>query len=166
MKFKVFTLSLDPDTCAFDDDDAQAFLEGKDVLEIREHLLTYAGAPMWALMVVYRDRTEPSKRRRGLARIDDIRAALPESTHGLFDALRSWRNTRSRLEGKPPYLVLTNRQLADVAIAAPRSLEALRAVAGVGDARVKSLGSDIMEVVSAIAAPDGPPLPTTPETSK
>ena len=55
MKVRVFTLTLDPETGAFDDTAVVEFLEGRDAIALSEHLFTYGGAPTLALVIQYRD---------------------------------------------------------------------------------------------------------------
>ena len=47
----------------------------------------------------------------------------------LFDALRRWRNERALRVGKPPFVLLTNQQMAKMASRRPLSLTELKEVA-------------------------------------
>lgn len=64
---------------------------------------------------------------------------LQESDMGLFQLLREWRGRRARNEGLPPYVVLTNRQLAYVTRAKPQSLADLQKIDGFGEAKASKL---------------------------
>lgn len=73
----------------------------------------------------------------------------------LFNALRDWRNERAREEGVPPYVIATNRQLAQVARDRPQTLSQLAQVEGFGKAKVGRHGRAMLQVVGAPAAVDG-----------
>ena len=47
-------------------------------------------------------------------RDESWRALLTPEDMPLFQALRDWRNERSRREGIPPYLICTNKQTAEM----------------------------------------------------
>jgi superfamily II DNA helicase RecQ len=68
--------------------------------------------------------------RRLLGELDEIERAR-------YDALLDWRRRTAGDEGVPPYVILTNRQCLDVARTAPRTLEGLRQIKGVGKKRLE-----------------------------
>ena len=114
MNLKVFTLPWSDAAGGFDDAVMERFLERKTVLAVSEHLLQRDGEPAWALLVTYREppdayapRLEP--------RADEVRAALSPPEQALYEALRLWRNERAKRDGRPPFALLTNRQLGDPA---------------------------------------------------
>lgn len=59
-------------------------------------------------------------------------------------------------EGITPYVLLTNRQLAEVARRRPTTLTALREVGGIGEAKAGRFGTDLLAVV--VAAVERPEL--------
>jgi ATP-dependent DNA helicase RecQ len=67
----------------------------------------------------------------------------------LFQRLRAWRRDRSRSEGVPAYTVFTDRTARELAARRPRDPEALRSVYGMGDARVRAFGEELLEVIGA-----------------
>lgn len=146
MKLKVFTLRLSAETGAFDDQEMQGFLEDKDVLDVSEHMLTHGGEPVWAFLVRY-TQAQGSKR----AARPDYRATLNAADQALFDTLRRWRNERAKKDGRPAYVLLTNKQVTALAQQRPQTLAALRAIEGIGDARVTELGEEILALVKASA---------------
>ena len=122
MKVRALTLRLDPETGAFDDSALQAFVADRTVISVTEHFFTDGGAPVWALLLTYRDDAPFAEARPSGRRHDSNPAAdLAPEERELYDALRAWRSDRSSAEGKPPYLLFNNRQLAAIAKARPRS---------------------------------------------
>ncbi len=151
MKLKAFTLAYDSERCAFDDTELQAFLTDKRVLDVSERFFVHDGAPVWALLVSYRSDGGPSAVRRstrdGGERVD-WRNQVPEPDRPMYDTLRQWRNQRAQADGKPAYVLLTNRQLATIASARPTTLAQLSAVDGVGEARLKAFGEALLTVIA------------------
>ena len=147
MKLKVFTLRFDPDAGGFDDGALQDFLEGKEALAVHEHFFVHEQVPTWALLISYREVERPGEPRRSYTARKDWRAELAEEDRPLYDALRLWRNELARRDGRPPYVLLTNRQLADITRLRPASQEALREVHGVGDAKCEALGEQVLALV-------------------
>ena len=85
----------------------------------------------------------------------DWRLEVAEQERPLFDALRTWRNARAERDGTPAYVLLTNRQLVDVCRVRPQGLEELRTVRGIGEAKAKSFGEELLAVVAAAPAGAG-----------
>ncbi len=44
---------------------------------------------------------------------------LEPEHRAIFEALRKWRNERAKRDGRPPYVLFTNGQLANIARARP-----------------------------------------------
>jgi len=152
MHLKAFTLRLDPATGLFDDGAMEEHLAGREVMDVYEHLFHQEGEPVWAILVTCRDAAGTALA-RGTPDREDPRKRLSRPDRELFDALRRWRNERAAREGRPAYVLFTNRQLAAIATARPGSLEALREVEGVGEARARDFGEDVLALLSA--APEG-----------
>ena len=55
--------------------------------------------------------------------------ALDATEHrAVFEVLRKWRNERAKRDGRPPYVLFTNSQLANLARGRPDTRAALEAV--------------------------------------
>lgn len=116
MKVRVFTLRFDSSARHFDDTELCRFMEeGVEVIEVRDHVLTCDGQPVLVLLVSYRPTTgaELMPARRDGPNRSDIKLSADEAQR--FEAVRAWRNARAQRDGKPPYVLLTNRQLAAIA---------------------------------------------------
>ena len=77
------------------------------------------------------------------ARDSDLDAAQTP----LFEALRGFRLERARAEGVPPYVILHDRSLRDIARRRPANLDALRLCFGVGPAKAERWGEGLLAVV-------------------
>ena len=70
----------------------------------------------------------------------------------LFNTLRQWRSEKSKKDGVPPYVILNNKQLAELCQNRPRSKYDLLKVEGIGKAKVEKYGDDILKITSYIEA--------------
>ena len=152
MKLKVITLRLDPATGLFDDKGLAEFQLGKDVLEVSEHFLVHESIPTLALVMRYRDlpdgvRPSPDPVRK------DWRAELDPDGKRIYDEMRLWRGRRAKRDGLPPYLILNNRELAELAMKRPASLTQLREIDGVGEAKSARWGEELLAILSKLHAP-------------
>jgi ATP-dependent DNA helicase RecQ len=73
--------------------------------------------------------------------------ALDAEARPLFEALRGFRLERAREAGVPPYVILHDRSLRDIARRRPANLDALQTCHGVGPAKARRWGEDLLAVV-------------------
>lgn len=66
---------------------------------------------------------------------------------GVFEALRSWRAERSKADGVPAYVVLSNADLEDIARRHPTTLDELADCRGIGPTRLERYGDDLLAVL-------------------
>ncbi len=65
----------------------------------------------------------------------------------LYEALVAWRTERARESEKPAYTILTNRSLLEIQSSLPTTIEELKAISGIGPAKLKNYGDDIINIV-------------------
>ena len=75
-------------------------------------------------------------------------AAVPGRAWRPASALRAWRLERSKADGVPAYVVLSDKHLDGIAERHPTSLAELRACPGIGPAKLESYGDEILEVLA------------------
>ena len=84
------------------------------------------------------------------------RAAVPSDLDAqgarIFEALRGWRLETAREEGKPPYVVASDRTLRDIATLKPADMDELQLAHGIGPAKVEKFGAHILRVIRATQA--------------
>jgi ATP-dependent DNA helicase RecQ len=97
-------------------------------------------------------RGEESVRLVQIAR-KQVRRKQPDSWEGvdkaLFESLRQFRRELAAARGVPPYIILGDRSLREVARLRPKSLAQLREVYGIGEKKLADLGERILEVVGS-----------------
>lgn len=156
MKLKAFTLRFDEDTGRFDTRDFDEFVDKNNCIAVYEHFFVHEGLPRWAILVTRREDHVNTTTVEGRQARQDWRSELTDEDRGVYDALRHWRNERARREGRPPYVLLTNRQMAAVASGRPTTIAALRDIDGIGEARATAYGEEALAVVVASrSAPTG-----------
>jgi ATP-dependent DNA helicase RecQ len=65
----------------------------------------------------------------------------------LYQRLRAWRLQRARANGVPAYTLFTDRTARELAARRPADEEALRSVRGMGDARIRDFGQELLGVI-------------------
>ena len=143
----MITLRLDPATGRFDDHELQEFLEHREALDVSEHFFVHERIPTWVLLVSYREIEGPAWKARSKEPRPDPAAELSAEDRPLYEALRQWRNDRARREGRPAYVLFTNRQMADIAKRRPGTLPELEAIPGIGEGRSRELGDEVLAMV-------------------
>ena len=91
----------------------------------------------------------PSRRRtsaRGAA--DAATAELDDAARARFERLRGTRRALAAAQGVPAYVVLNDRHLAAIAAAAPTTPSELRALPGIGDAKLARYGDAILAALA------------------
>lgn len=98
---------------------------------------------------------------KGQATVKLIRSTMPERPkkgrrseeswesvdRDLFETLRKWRKKRADSKGLPPFVIFSDKTLRDLAARRPSSLERLREVYGIGEAKLEEYGSDILSIL-------------------
>ena len=163
MRVKVLTLQFASSLGGFDDRPLADFIRDKELLEVREHFFIVHDQPHLACLVAYQDQLlprtqsttiEPTREQRRPAPKSDELEIAPES-RALFGSLREWRSTQARIDGVPPYVIATNRQLAAIIDAKPATANALAAIVGIGAGKVERYGARILALLNGEPAATG-----------
>lgn len=96
-------------------------------------------------------RARKSKEERRAGR--DAKRAAQSGFQGedakLFEALRAWRRDTASVGGVPPYVIFHDATLAAIVAARPKDLAGLGRVSGIGEAKLKRYGAEVLAVVIA-----------------
>ncbi len=87
----------------------------------------------------------PRKRRQAKPEAE----GLDQAGALLFEALRRYRLELSRVQGVPPYVIASDRALRELAQLRPTTLAELQLAHGIGPAKAKKYGHDLLRVVAA-----------------
>ena len=120
---------------------ARDVLKGTSTVQLREE------APPPAKNKARARKSAKSGSQSGSA--DHIRMAAGTPQEALFQALRSWRAGIAREHGVPAFVVFHDSTLEAIASRRPASLDGLRAISGVGDAKLHRYGRDLIDLIAA-----------------
>jgi ATP-dependent DNA helicase RecQ len=96
-----------------------------------------------------RRRVERPKGREARSRVASGSASsAPANASPLFARLRSWRSEKAHEQGVPAYVILHDRALHEIASLLPDSPQALLAVPGIGLAKARRYGDELLALVS------------------
>ncbi|GEM_PF-3324338 len=171
MLYRVLDLRYSRKKQGIDDEPLQRLLHGHEIISTADHFYVHEGEPHLLVCVAYRlgnlddpQRKDNVKRdespNRGVQSKDrekgdsEWKFVLKDENASLFETLRAWRTLRARADAVPPYIVLTNVQLAHVANEKPKTLSALKEVPGLGKGRAERFGREILGVVSSGVVPN------------
>lgn len=94
-------------------------------------------------------REEPADSLRSAPRRPpSLEDALPEEARGRFDALRAWRLREAKAQSIPPYVILHDSVLREIAIQRPASLQALGLMRGMGASKLSRYGDGLLAVLA------------------
>lgn len=149
---KIFTIKFENKLEAFNDSILSNFLGDKEIIDWESQFFERKNEYYWTVIVEYRSPTSKTSDRKEKKK-DGYKDILTENDMPLFDRLREWRKETSKEEGVPPYIVFTNRELAEIAVIKPESLNALQEIKGIGDGKRKKYGKDLIELIEAHGYP-------------
>lgn len=128
------------------------FLGANRIVAVDRQFIQDGANSAWALCVQYLapgDRPQPPGRRGKI----DYREVLSDADFALFARLRALRKTLADQEGVPAYALFTNDQLAEMARRRVVTAAGLKAIQGVGDARVEKHGEAFLAILRDEAPP-------------
>ena len=111
-----------------------------------------------AVRAVYRGERRVLTRRPLSAERSPRRARGPDALQGadapLFERLRAWRREGAKRQAVPPYVIFSDRTLADLARERPRTPEALARIGGVGQVKLARYGAAVLRILDGDTALD------------
>ena len=145
MHAHIITLRFNAALEAFDETPLLEFVKDKHLLSIRDHFFTRHEIPYLALVLTYEQQEMGSPGAKSRKTSDESwQKMILEADLPLFNTLRHWRAERAKKDGVPPYIICTNRQLADMVNLKPQSLAGFERVNGFGKAKVEKYGKSIL----------------------
>ena len=93
-----------------------------------------------------------SKRRKGSGAkaAPVVAAGLTDAGQARFAALKTWRAEVARAHNLPAYVIFHDATLAAIAALAPRSLDDLQGVSGIGASKMEKYGAQVLRVVGEL----------------
>ena len=168
MYVRIMTLRFNVALEAFDETPIQEFVKDKNLLSIRDHFFTRHEIPYLALVITYEQPEKGASGAKSAKKGDESwREIIREADLPLFNTLRNWRAERARKDGIPPYIICTNRQLAEMVNLRPHSLSGFQRINGFGKIKVEKYGKAILSLFQCEEAKSptkNRPNPETPDS--
>ena len=155
MQVKIFTIPFNSQMGIFGDEEFNDFSKDKELLSVSDYLFHRDEIPYLTLVVKYKQASSASSNPVFTGKAldknknkEEWRKLLNDDTMPLFNTLRQWRSEKSKKDGVPPYVILNNKQLAEICQKRPQSKYDLMKVEGVGMAKAEKYGDDILKFTS------------------
>ena len=155
IQVKVFTMPFNFQLGIFDEEEFSNFVKDKELVSVNDYFFQRNEIFYLTLVVKYKPLSSPmvlaSKEKKAQNKTrghEEWRKLLDDNSMPLFNTLRQWRNERSKKEGVPPYIILNNKQLAEVCQRRPQSGYDLMKIEGIGKAKAEKYGEDILKLTS------------------
>lgn len=117
-----------------------AFMRGRRVLQIDK---SFTGNG-WAFCVEWLDGAAGGGSGRPFPKRVDYRETLDPETFARFARLRERRKAISAEDGVPPYMVMTDAQMAEAVKDGVPTIETLRTIEGFGEARLAKYAARLL----------------------
>ena len=101
--------------------------------------------PVMREMALARPKTRAAKKREKEA----AEESFDELQRMRFHALKEWRRVKAKELDVAAFMIFSDRTLRQIAVSHPRSREELRAVHGVGDAKLEAFGTEVLSQISS-----------------
>ncbi len=145
MLMRIFAIAYDAAAGGFDASVVNEFLYSRKLLRLETAFFIHDGVPQWSVLTACEEILPENESADG----NPLEAGLNEWQRILLQRLREWRKAAAEKRGIPVFLVATNRQLREIVVKAPDTLEKLRSIRGLGQKKVKDYGKEILELLSA-----------------
>ena len=147
MQLRVFTIAVHDEGGALDE--LNSFLRAHRILSVDRHFVQDGANSIWAVCVSYiGDANRPLAAGAKRPKVD-YREVLSEADFAVFAKLRNLRKELAEREGIPAYALFTNEQLAEMVQRRVGSLNAMKEIEGVGDARIEKYGAQFLALLKA-----------------
>lgn len=92
--------------------------------------------------------------------------AKPDHHAGLFEKLKDWRHRTAKAQGVPPYIILSDATLLELASFFPVNIESLSFISGFGEVKLDKYGSAITQTIAAFCKAENITPKTVPQRRK
>jgi superfamily II DNA helicase RecQ len=116
MAIKIITLPFNYEKEIFFEEVVNEFCINKKVIKLREEFFTNNEKAYWTIFIEYETILPKQKEASGLSEAENV----------LFEKLRVWRKERAGKAGVPVYIISTNKQLKELVMKKPKSLEEIK----------------------------------------
>ena len=168
MKCRTLTVRIEQPFAAIDEAAASGFLASVKVKKVTAAVCERP-EPCWSLLVLFDEETvatEPAQAQAPRSteaqvpsRVKEPAEGAPELTEEqpekpltppqqhIVASLKAWRSERAASDRVPPYCIMPNRSIEEIARLRPSTVEDLAGVSGFGPSRIEKYSADVLELV-------------------
>ena len=140
MPVKFFTIPFDHASETFHDDDVNDFMLKNSIQNVKAEFFQANGKVYWSVFLFYEAGLLPHEK--------EETETLTKEQGLLLKQLFAFRKERAEKDGIPVFIVATNKQLKDVVLMKPTTLEQLKQINGFGKKKLQFYGAAILEIVA------------------
>jgi hypothetical protein len=149
MNLRTFVLPIIDGQC--DDAALGEFCQLHRITDCTSHFYLHHGEPYWTVLLRYHQPSptlsaNPKTPKKSPPKVDHY-YRIADELRPLYLALKNWRNQQAAKEGRPPFVILSNAQVADIVNKMPKSKTALQSIDGIGAATVKKYSTSIFAIL-------------------
>jgi superfamily II DNA helicase RecQ len=137
------------------EEELNRFLASHRIVSIEKHCAVLGQAAYWSFAIAYLSEMEnvsgSETRKRGSVDYKDV---LNADDFAVFAQLRDLRNAMAKRDGKPPYAIFNNEQLAKMVTDRVKDKTGLAGIEGIGQARLEQYADKFLEILRNTAAGD------------
>lgn len=153
MQVKLFTIPITGVTEY--NEELNVFLRANKIVEVEKQLIQNSNGAYWCIWITYLQQTLTEKTAKEKT---DYMKELDAATFAKFSRLRQIRKEIATAESVSAFVVFTDAELAEIAKLAKITPAKLRAIPGIGQAKLEKYGLKLIEKFNASAhETDGPP---------
>ena len=146
MTIKIFTIPFDGDKKIFYEEELNNFILTKNIKILTPAFFESGHGKYWTVFMEYEDilleHEEKTKK--------DKMPELEGHQKLILDKLFEVRRTLAEQEGIPVFIIASNKQLSDIAVKMPATLDQLKEINGFGAKKIKKYGQQIIGIVTAL----------------
>lgn len=149
MKIKIFNLRINDDYFEKDQENLNSFLS-KVVFKKSSVHFVEGETSFWSVFIHYEEKEEnyieSKENKQQLFESEQ----LTEKEQEIVAYFKQWRLDKSREEGVPAYMILTNKTIISIAKNKPETMEDLDQISGIGPNKKSQYGESIIALMNAI----------------
>ena len=143
MKYRIFTVPVHAEG---GEAELNAFISGHRVINVQREFVSNRENSFWSFCVEYCETVKNGSGSSHVSRTQrvDYKEVLSPVQFAVFSRMRKRRKELAEAEGRPAYAVCTDSQLASMSAVENLTLEDLRSIDGIGDAKIKQYGEELI----------------------
>jgi superfamily II DNA helicase RecQ len=146
MQIKIYSIPI-PEGDVFNEE-MNKFLRSHKILKVDQQVVSNTDGSYWCFSIQYQEGATPSKEREKV----DYMKTLDADTFQRFSTMRVLRKQIAIEDAVPAFAVFTDEELAEIArISPPLTLEALKAIPGIGAKKLEKYGVKLLKMLQDAA---------------